>query len=50
MLWQLAYTEMHFTDSNWPDFNLAQFEAALVSYRQRERRFGRTSDQLRSAS
>jgi undecaprenyl diphosphate synthase len=50
MLWQLAYTEMHFTDSNWPDFNLAQFEAALGSYRQRERRFGRTSDQLRSAS
>jgi len=49
LLWQLAYTEMYFTDTLWPDFDTAALERALVSYRQRERRFGRTSDQLQSA-
>jgi undecaprenyl diphosphate synthase len=47
LLWQLAYTEMYFTETLWPDFDLAAFDLALASYRQRERRFGRTSDQLR---
>ena len=45
-LWQLAYTELHFTDTLWPDFDAKAFEEALVSYRRRERRFGRTSEQL----
>jgi undecaprenyl diphosphate synthase len=47
LLWQLAYTELYFTDTLWPDFNRARLEEAIVSYRQRERRFGRTSEQLR---
>ncbi|MFT4100420.1 MAG: polyprenyl diphosphate synthase [Burkholderiaceae bacterium] len=46
LLWQLAYTELHFTDTFWPDFDADAIEAALISYRQRERRFGRTSAQL----
>jgi undecaprenyl diphosphate synthase len=49
LLWQLAYTELYFTDTLWPDFNRARLEDAIVSYRQRERRFGRTSEQLRGA-
>src|SRR3954465_4446093 len=39
VLWQLAYTELYFTDTLWPDFDAAAFNAALQSYRQRERRF-----------
>lgn len=46
LLWQLAYTELYFTDTLWPDFNEAAFNAAILSYQQRERRFGRTSEQL----
>jgi undecaprenyl diphosphate synthase len=46
LLWQLAYTELYFTDIFWPDFDEAALEAAFVSYRRRERRFGRTSAQL----
>ncbi len=46
LLWQLAYTEMYFTDTLWPDFDAAALERAIASYRQRERRFGRTSEQL----
>ncbi|WP_091470370.1 isoprenyl transferase [Methylophilus rhizosphaerae] len=46
LLWQLAYAELYFTPTLWPDFDDAAFEAALTSYRQRERRFGRTSEQL----
>jgi len=49
LLWQLAYTELHFTDTLWPDFDAAALEAAFASYRQRERRFGRTSEQLEQA-
>ena len=47
LLWQLAYTEMYFTDTLWPDFDKAAFDAAIASYQHRERRFGRTSEQLR---
>lgn len=50
LLWQLAYTELYFTPTLWPDFNDAAFEEALSSYRQRERRFGRTSEQLADPS
>jgi undecaprenyl diphosphate synthase len=46
LLWQLAYTELYFTETLWPDFDGAALDAAIVSYRARERRFGRTSEQL----
>jgi undecaprenyl diphosphate synthase len=46
LLWQLAYTELYFTDTLWPDFDGAALERAIQSYRKRERRFGRTSEQL----
>ena len=46
LLWQLAYTEFYFTDLLWPDFGRAALLDAFASYRQRERRFGRTSEQL----
>jgi undecaprenyl diphosphate synthase len=50
LLWQLAYTELYFTDSLWPDFDADALDAAIASYRTRERRFGRTSEQVRTAS
>lgn len=46
MLWQLAYTEFYFTDELWPDFDSDSLARALASYRARERRFGRTSEQV----
>ena len=49
LLWQLAYTELYFTDLLWPDFDEAAFNAAIASYRSRERRFGRTSEQVQAA-
>ncbi|HZP85177.1 MAG TPA: polyprenyl diphosphate synthase [Burkholderiales bacterium] len=48
-LWQLAYTELYFTDVLWPDFDASAFKAALKSFAKRERRFGRTSEQLTEA-
>ena len=45
-LWQLAYTELYFTDVLWPDFNALEFEKALAFYQSRERRFGKISAQL----
>jgi undecaprenyl diphosphate synthase len=50
LLWQLAYTELYFTDALWPDFDAKALDDAIASYRNRERRFGRTSEQVRSAS
>ena len=47
LLWQLAYTELYFTEALWPDFGRAALLEAFASYRLRERRFGRTSEQLR---
>ncbi len=44
--WQLAYTELYFTPTLWPDFDTAEFDKAISSFQQRERRFGRTSEQL----
>lgn len=41
MLWQLAYTEIYVTDTLWPDFNIEQFEQAIASFQQRDRRFGK---------
>jgi len=46
LLWQLAYTELYFTEALWPDFGAAALDEAIASYRRRERRFGRTSEQL----
>ena len=46
LLWQLAYTELYFTDIFWPDFDAAALDEAIASYQQRERRFGRTSAQV----
>ncbi len=46
LLWQLAYTELYFTDTLWPAFDKEALEAAIRSYQKRERRFGRTSEQL----
>ena len=48
LLWQLAYTELYFTDVLWPEFDEAQLHKAFDWYSQRERRFGRTSAQLAS--
>src|SRR3954452_13695183 len=48
LLWQLAYTELYFTDTLWPDFNGDALDVAIASYRQRARRFGRTSEQLQA--
>jgi undecaprenyl diphosphate synthase len=47
LLWQLAYTEFYFTDKYWPDFDAATLNEAFTSYARRERRYGRTSAQLR---
>jgi undecaprenyl diphosphate synthase len=46
LLWQLAYTELFFTETYWPDFSIESLDAAIASYQNRERRFGRTGDQL----
>lgn len=46
LLWQLAYTELYFTDCLWPDFNNEEFYKAIVDYQHRERRFGKTSEQV----
>ena len=46
LLWQLAYTELYFTPTLWPEFDTAEFDKAIASFQKRERRFGRTSEQL----
>ncbi len=50
LLWSLAYTELHFTDVLWPDFDSAAFDAALDDYQGRQRRYGRTSPQLEAST
>ena len=50
LLWQLAYSELYFTDTYWPDFSIESLDAAIASYQSRERRFGRTGDQLAKKS
>ncbi len=47
LLWQIAYTELYFTEVNWPDFNKQEFYRALANYQARERRYGLISDQVR---
>ena len=46
LLWQLAYSELYFTDIHWPDFGKEELREAIVSYQSRERRYGLTSEQL----
>ena len=48
LLWQIAYTELYFSDVYWPDFDKEEFYTAILSYQQRERRFGKISEQLAS--
>ena len=50
LLWQLAYCELFFTEKYWPDFDEATLDEAIASFRKRERRFGRTSEQLTTAT
>mgnify|MGYP003307149726 CR=1 FL=1 len=47
LLWQLAYAELYFTDCLWPEFTNEEFYRAIVDYQHRERRFGKTSEQIR---
>lgn len=47
LLWQLAYTELYFTNTLWPDFTKEELYKAIVDYQGRERRFGKTSEQLK---
>lgn len=49
LLWQAAYTELYFSDRLWPDFDEAALDEAIADYAARERRFGRTSEQLQAA-
>ena len=46
LLWQLAYTELYFTETNWPDFTINELRKALADFQSRERRFGMTGDQI----
>jgi len=46
LLWQMAYTELYFTEILWPDFRKEHFYEAIINYQKRERRFGKTSEQI----
>ncbi|HOW08403.1 MAG TPA: isoprenyl transferase [Bacteroidales bacterium] len=46
LLWQIAYTELYFTEKLWPDFSKEEFYKAIIDFQKRERRFGKTSEQL----
>lgn len=50
LLWQLAYAELYFTDTLWPEFDASALDVAIASFASRERRFGRTSEQVSAAS
>jgi undecaprenyl diphosphate synthase len=50
MLWQLAYTELYFTDTLWPDFDEVELASALTWFASRERRFGKTGEQMRDTA
>lgn len=50
MLWQMAYTEFYFSDTLWPDFDPKQLDIAIESFSHRERRFGKTSEQVQQDS
>jgi undecaprenyl diphosphate synthase len=48
LLWQIAYAELYFTETLWPDFRREDFYKAIIDFQKRERRFGKTSEQLKS--
>lgn len=48
LLWQSAYAELYFTDVMWPDFDEKQFEVALIDFDRRQRRYGKTGDQVKA--
>ena len=48
LLWQIAYSELYFTDTLWPEFTKEEFYKAVVEYQQRERRFGKITEQLKT--
>ena len=50
MLWQLAYSELYFTEKLWPDFNAQEFENALAHFAKRQRRYGRSEVQEKENS
>ena len=50
LLWQLAYSELYFSDCLWPEFTDEEFYKAIVDYQKRERRFGKTSEQVKLKS
>jgi len=50
LLWQVAYSELHFSDRLWPDFDEAALDEAIAAFGRRERRFGKTSEQVASPS
>ncbi len=50
LLWQIAYAELYFTDVLWPDFKKEDFYEAILNYQSRERRFGKTSEQIQNSS
>jgi undecaprenyl diphosphate synthase len=50
LLWQAAYSELYFSDKLWPDFDATALDEAIDSFNQRERRFGKTSEQIKSKS
>ncbi|WP_230404105.1 polyprenyl diphosphate synthase [Undibacterium curvum] len=50
LLWQLAYSEFYFTETFWPDFGAEALDEAIASFHKRERRFGKTSEQVRNVS
>ena len=47
LLWQIAYAELYFTEVLWPDFKVEHLYEAIISYQKRERRFGKTSEQIK---
>ena len=48
LLWQAAYAELYFTDVLWPDFDENEFEEAIKTFQNRERRFGKTGEQIKN--
>ena len=50
LLYQLAYAELYFTNVHWPDFRKNNLYEALLNYQQRERRFGKTSEQIQTSN
>ena len=47
LLWQIAYSELYFTEKLWPDFSIEDLYKAIIDYQNRERRFGKTSEQIK---